>query len=146
MTSRGSIGNRRFSHSKKSNKKRNLKYERTINMKLHTLILISILVICIGHLPNIKAVSPAPDGGYPGRQLRQKGKTPFLTLQVARCNTAVGSFSLESLTTGSFNTGIGADTLFVKHRRRQYGHRRCSALAQHHRCQQYGRRNSHACQ
>ena len=34
-------------------------------MKLHTLILISILIICIGHLPNIKALSPAPDGGYP---------------------------------------------------------------------------------
>ena len=34
-------------------------------MKLHTLILILILVICIGRLQNIKAVSPPPDGGYP---------------------------------------------------------------------------------
>ena len=84
MTSRGSIGNRRFSHSKKSNKKRNLKYEKTINMKLHTLILISILVICIGHLSNIKAVSPPPDGGYPNFTTAE-GQNALLNLTSGSC-------------------------------------------------------------
>jgi Chaperone of endosialidase len=81
-------------------------------MKLHTLIPISILVICIGHLSNIKAVSPAPDGGYPNFTTAE-GQNALLNLTSGVANTAIGSFSLESVTDGSFNTGIGADTLVL---------------------------------
>jgi hypothetical protein len=45
--------------------------------------------------PQVQAVVPAPDGGYPG------------------ANTAEGEDALFSLTTGSSNTAIGFDALFA---------------------------------
>ena len=143
MTSRGSIGNRRFSHSKKSNKKRNLKYERTINMKLHTLIPISILVICIGHLPNIKAVSPAPDGGYP-RGPRRDRMPWVLANQAARSTRQLVFFRLQSVTTGSFNTGIGAGTLLANTADENTATGAGCTFKEHHRRPQYGQWNVRA--
>jgi hypothetical protein len=65
---------------------------------------------CLGLAPSAKALSPAPDGGYPNFTTAE-GENALLSLTAGAGNTAVGSFSLESLTTGSFNTGIGAETL-----------------------------------
>jgi hypothetical protein len=47
-------------------------------------ILLILSLVCIGLLPNVQAVSPPPDGGYPGG------------------NTAEGQDALLSLTTGTF--------------------------------------------
>src|SRR5215471_11963313 len=60
--------------------------------------------------PPLRAVSPPPDGGYPGGNTA-KGQNALLRLTAGTFNTAVGLFSLESLTDGKFNTGIGAVTL-----------------------------------
>src|SRR5262245_66163068 len=49
---------------------------------------------CFGLLPQIQAVSPAPDGCYPN------------------FTTAEGCNALKALTTGLGNTGIGAFALF----------------------------------
>ena len=74
------------------------------------LISIPFLVMCVILLPGAQAVSPAPDGGYPGGNTA-KGQNSLLNLTTGTFNTAIGLFSLESLTDGSFNTGVGAGTL-----------------------------------
>jgi hypothetical protein len=65
---------------------------------------------CFGLLPNAQAVSPPPDGGYPGFTTAE-GQNALKNLTTGQANTALGWFSLFSSTTGSFNTGVGAGAL-----------------------------------
>ena len=51
--------------------------------------------------PIAQSVVPPPDGGYPNFTTAE-GQNALLNLTSGVANTAVGSFSLESLTTGSF--------------------------------------------
>ncbi len=69
-------------------------------------------LISLALLPKAQAVSPAPDGGYPGANTAE-GLNALLSLTTGTYNTAVGLFSLRSDTTGSFNTAIGAGALFA---------------------------------
>jgi hypothetical protein len=71
-----------------------------------------IALVCFGLLPTMQAVSPAPDGGYPGGNTAE-GQAALLSLTTGGFNTAVGFLSLRSETTGSFNTAIGAGTLLA---------------------------------
>jgi Chaperone of endosialidase len=59
-----------------------------------------------------QAVTPAPDGGYPGGNTAE-GQQALLSLATGGFNTAAGFLSLRSDTTGSFNTAIGAGTLLA---------------------------------
>jgi endosialidase-like protein len=79
---------------------------RTTTLQL----LILLLLICFGVLPSAQAVSPPPDGDYPGGNTAE-GLNALLELASGTYNTGVGWFSLESVTTGSLNTGVGAGTL-----------------------------------
>ncbi len=63
-------------------------------------------------LPIARAVSPPPDGGYPGGNTAE-GQNALFSLTTGGFNTAVGLFSLKSNTTGSFCTGVGAGTLLL---------------------------------
>src|SRR5437763_4778284 len=63
-------------------------------------------------LPKAFALTPAPDGGYPGGNTAE-GQIALFSLTTGFYNTAVGIFSLESLTDGSFDTATGAGTLLV---------------------------------
>jgi len=65
---------------------------------------------CFTLLPSAQAVSPAPDGGYPGANTAE-GEKALLSLTNGAYNTAVGFLSLRSGTNASFNTGVGAGTL-----------------------------------
>jgi hypothetical protein len=65
---------------------------------------------CFALLPDTQAVTPPPDGGYPGGNTAE-GQDALLDLTSGLYNTAVGLFSLRSNTTGGFNTAIGAGTL-----------------------------------
>ena len=65
---------------------------------------------CFALLPAAQAVSPAPDGGYPGQNTAE-GQNALLSLTTGGFNTANGWLSLRAVTTGSFNTGLGAGTL-----------------------------------
>jgi len=79
-------------------------------MKPHYLILIPIVIsLC---LPTLRAVSPPPDGGYPGLNTAE-GQNALLSLDTSTgfANTAVGSLSLQSSVDSSFNTSVGAGTL-----------------------------------
>jgi len=60
--------------------------------------------------PLLRAVVPAPDGGYPGGNTAE-GQNALLSLMSGRFNTAVGLHSLGSNTDGSFNTATGAGAL-----------------------------------
>ena len=77
-----------------------------------TLILMPFVLMCVALLPGAQAVSPAPDGGYPGGNTAE-GQNALLGLSTGTFNTAIGVFSLESLTEGNFNTGVGAGALLA---------------------------------
>ena len=61
-----------------------------INIVLSVLITLTIS-------PMAHAVSPSPDGGYPGGNTAE-GQQALLSLTTGTYNTAVGLFSLEALT------------------------------------------------
>jgi hypothetical protein len=85
-------------------------------MKMITNIIYSAIAVfalaCFGLLPQAQAVTPAPDGGYPGANTAE-GQNALLSLTTGHHNTAVGYLSLRSDATGSYNTSIGAGTLFA---------------------------------
>ena len=70
------------------------------------------IVVILALSPVTKAVSPAPDGGYPGNNTAE-GQNSLFSLTTGTFNTAVGALSLKSDTIGSGNTAIGAGTLLV---------------------------------
>ena len=81
--------------------------------KTTTRLLLSICVLgCFTLLPKALAVSPPPDGGYPGGNTAE-GRSALLNLTTGTYNTAVGFLSLASSVTGNFNTATGAGTLLV---------------------------------
>jgi hypothetical protein len=81
-------------------------------MKSVNLIFIPMVIIGFGLLPKAQAVSPAPDGGYPGGNTAE-GQSALFSLTSGGYNTAVGFASLNGNTTGAFNTGLGAGTLLA---------------------------------
>jgi hypothetical protein len=81
----------------------------------HRNITITVLFLTLGFLglpPTAQAVSPAPDGGYPGGNTTE-GQNALLRLTTGTHKTAVGVFSLESNTEGTFNTALGAGALLA---------------------------------
>ena len=68
------------------------------------------LVALLAISPNLQAVVPAPDGGYPGGNTAE-GSSALLSLSTGTYNTALGLFSLRSNTTGNLNTATGAGAL-----------------------------------
>jgi hypothetical protein len=88
-------------------------YSRLTTLPLwRSFFLIPLVLICFALLPAAQAVSPAPDGGYPGGNTAE-GQNALFSLTSGGYNTAVGFFSLRSDTTSSFNTAVGAGTLLA---------------------------------
>src|SRR6266446_7917160 len=75
-------------------------------------VIIAFALVCFALVQNTQAVSPAPDGGYPGGNTAE-GQNALLSLTSGIYNTAVGSLSLRALTEGQLNTAIGAGALLV---------------------------------
>jgi Chaperone of endosialidase len=74
---------------------------------------VQILALGLFALPLIThAISPPPDGGYPGGNTAE-GQNTLFNLTSGGFNTAVGYLSLRSNTTNSFNTAVGAGTLLA---------------------------------
>src|SRR6478672_3072748 len=69
-------------------------------------------LVCFTLSPTAQAVSPPPDGGYPGGNTAE-GQAALLSLTTGGFNTAVGFLSLRSNATGQLNTAVGAGTLFA---------------------------------
>ena len=74
--------------------------------------LIAVLIVGLASVQNAQAISPPPDGGYPGANTAE-GQDALLHLTTGAHNTAVGFSSLKSDTTGSYNTAIGSGTLLA---------------------------------
>jgi hypothetical protein len=67
---------------------------------------------CVAFLPKAQAVTPAPDGFYPGFNTAEgQNALSSLNTSTGLANTAVGWSSLSSDVNGQFNTAIGAGTL-----------------------------------
>jgi Chaperone of endosialidase len=77
-----------------------------------SLILVVLVLVSFGTAPLVHAVSPAPDGGYPGGNTAE-GQQALLSLAGGTYNTALGFLSLKSNTTAGFNTAIGAGALLA---------------------------------
>lgn len=73
-------------------------------------LVVAFALACFVVLPNAPAVSPPPDGGYPGGNTAE-GEDALFSLTSGTYNTAVGLSSLGSITEGNLNTAIGAGTL-----------------------------------
>src|SRR5438034_7530903 len=75
------------------------------------LILILLLLACIGVASKVEAVSPSPDGGYPGANTAE-GQAALFNLTTGTGNTATGFKTLFRNTTGFSNTANGSGALF----------------------------------
>jgi hypothetical protein len=73
---------------------------------------ILLLLICLALVQGLHAVSPPPDGGYPGGNTAE-GQSALLSLTTGGFNTAVGFLCLRNNTDASFNTALGAGTLLA---------------------------------
>jgi trimeric autotransporter adhesin len=75
--------------------------------------LIPVLIVCLASVQNAQAVSPPPDGGYPGGNTAE-GMNALFSLTTGISNTALGNQALYHNTTGESNTAIGSQALFNK--------------------------------
>src|SRR6516162_11001033 len=71
---------------------------------------VAFTLICFALSPEAQAVSPPPDGGYPGQNTAE-GQSALLHLSGGTYNTAVGWSSLGFNVTGNLNTAVGAGSL-----------------------------------
>src|SRR5207245_8918177 len=74
-------------------------------------ILILLLLGCVGVSSKLQAVSPPPDGGYPGGNTAE-GQAALFGLTTGTGNTATGFKALFRNTTGFSNTATGNGALF----------------------------------
>jgi hypothetical protein len=70
-----------------------------------------VALACFALLPKAQAVSPPPDGGYPGDNTAE-GDNALLNLTSGLDNTAIGSQALLNNSTGNYNTATGFQALF----------------------------------
>jgi len=78
----------------------------------HGFLLIPLVLVCFAFAPQMQAVSPAPDGCYPGFTTAE-GCRALNSLTTGAGNAGFGWYSLYLDTTGSYNTGLGAGTLVL---------------------------------
>src|SRR6266436_1834622 len=71
----------------------------------HGFLLIPLVLVCFAFAPQMQAVSPAPDGCYPGFTTAE-GCSALNSLTTGAGNTGVGWYSLFLNTTASYNTGV----------------------------------------
>jgi hypothetical protein len=84
---------------------------RAIGSPRRAWLFLPLALACFGLSPAVRAVTPAPDGGYTGANTAE-GTNSLQSLTTGVWNTALGYQSLFKLTTGNQNTGIGYQTLF----------------------------------
>ena len=68
------------------------------------------VLICVASLPKARAVSPPPDGGYPGGNTAE-GTDALLSLSSGTNNTAMGADPLANNVSGNDNTAVGFQAL-----------------------------------
>ena len=81
-----------------------------IRLKTTAPLLIALALLGFTPLPKARAVSPLPDGGYPGQNTAE-GQSALLHLAGGTYNTALGGASPGFNVSGNYNTSVGAATL-----------------------------------
>ncbi len=81
-----------------------------IQFKQTPIILTILTLLCSGISPVARAVSPSPDGCYPGLTTAE-GCNALFSLTTGQGNTAIGHDALFSDMIGSWNTSVGAVAL-----------------------------------
>jgi hypothetical protein len=76
------------------------------------LLLIPLILVCFALSPQMQALSPPPDGGYPNGNTAE-GDSALSGLTGGFYNSAVGFLSLLSNGDANFNTGVGAGVLLL---------------------------------
>jgi len=74
-------------------------------------ILLGLALALVAPSQTVQAVTPPPDGGYPGNNTAE-GQDALFSLTTGVDNTAIGFGALFHNTTGFFNTAIGDSALF----------------------------------
>ena len=74
--------------------------------------LVPFFVVCAGLVQYGQAVTPPPDGGYPGGNTAE-GQSALQNLTSGTYNSAIGFLSLLSTTSGQLNTALGAGALLA---------------------------------
>src|SRR5215467_3284968 len=72
---------------------------------------IPLVLVCFTLSPTARAVSPPPDGGYPGFNTAE-GTGALHSLTIGTANTGLGENALMSNTSGNNNTATGSGALF----------------------------------
>jgi hypothetical protein len=73
-------------------------------------LLIPLILVCFAFLPQMQAVVPPPDGGYPGFTTAE-GTRALESLTTGVGNTGLGFWSVILNTSGNNNTGVGNQSL-----------------------------------
>jgi hypothetical protein len=79
-------------------------------LNLKSLRLLTLALACFALVPRARAVSPPPDGGYPGGNTAE-GFNALFNLTTGRGNTAIGEQTLYLNEDGGSNTAIGFGAL-----------------------------------
>jgi trimeric autotransporter adhesin len=89
-----------------------LQQQRKQFMKTRNPLFTTILLMqaCLGLSPGAQAVTPEPDGGYPGFNTAE-GQNALFSRTTGLWNTALGGYTLYSDTTGRANTAVGLSAL-----------------------------------
>jgi hypothetical protein len=75
-------------------------------------IIMPFVLMCVATLPGARAVSPPPDGGYPGGNTAE-GTDALLSLSSGTDNTAIGADALANNVSGNDNTAVGFQALVL---------------------------------
>ena len=81
-----------------------------IQHKKPTQLCLVLMLGCFAFLPNVQAVNPPPQGGYPGDNTAL-GENALLNLTTGINNTALGYRTLHDNTQGLSNTAVGSTAL-----------------------------------
>src|SRR5438552_3301676 len=86
--------------------------DRTPLRRRVSLTAFALALACFAPSPPARALTPAPDGGYPNANTAEGlGALNTLNTNTGGGNTAVGYFALQTLTAGSNNTAVGVQAL-----------------------------------
>jgi hypothetical protein len=90
-----------------------IQFKSTASRFANLVVLIPLVLVCLAlsPAPNAFAVTPAPDGGYPGGNTAE-GEDALFSLTTGLNNTAVGFNALYNNTTATNNTANGAFALY----------------------------------
>jgi hypothetical protein len=87
-----------------------MKGKSKMNKQKNTLPTILLRLGCLAFLPQMQALTPPPDGCYPGFTTAE-GCNALQHLTSGYGNAGLGWFALFGTSTGNFNTGVGTGTL-----------------------------------